>query len=215
MKSRLSVVLGATVAFCALSLPAVAEVTGDYIEARSASVYGGACHYNGEFTTAGREAVLAWKISEGKVGSVDLSGLSVLAIVTGSDNLARPGTVRRSVVLVDEKATAAQRDALVGLLNRKMGKALGTVEAVKAASITYKTEGLQVTVTAGDAATLTAQKYPCSHCRMPARTWYAPFAPTQDAQVAQGTMTAFADKTLGVSWSQQESDNVFIGTFTL
>jgi hypothetical protein len=215
MKSRILAVLGGAVTVGVLALPASAKVSGEYIEARSASVYAGACHYNGELTTAGREAVLAWHITEGKVGTVDLAGLHVIALVTGDDNLAQRSTKRHAVLLVDESATVAQRDALVTLLTAKMGKTLGNIEAVKSAPITYTTDGLKVTVTAGESATLNALKYPCSHCRMPAQTWYTPFAPTDNAQVAQGTRTAFADKTLGMSWSQQESDNVFIGTFTL
>jgi hypothetical protein len=192
-----------------------AEVTGEYAEARSASVYAGACHYNGELTTAGREAMLAWKVEKGAVNGVKLDGLCAVALLTGSDNLAEAGAARRSVLLVDESATPAQRDALVSLLEAKLGKTLGTVAAVKAAPIRFAADGKQVNIAAGDAVTLTAAKYPCSHCRMPALTWYAPFAPSPDAAVAQGLTTGFSDKTLNVSWSQAASDNVFVGSFAL
>jgi hypothetical protein len=192
-----------------------AGVTGEYAEARSASVYAGACHYNGELTTAGREALLAWKVTKGTIDGVKLDGLCAVALLTGSDNLAEPGVERRSVLLVDESATPAQRDALVSLLKAKLSKTLGTVAAVKTAPIRFSADGKQVRVAAGDAVTLTAAKYPCSHCRMPALTWYTPFAPTQDAAVAQGVTTGFSDKTLNVSWSQAASDNVFVGSFVL
>ncbi len=35
-------------------------LTGDYVEARTASVFAGACHFNGEVVTTGRDAVMAW-----------------------------------------------------------------------------------------------------------------------------------------------------------
>jgi hypothetical protein len=50
-------------------------VRGVYVEARTASVFAGACHYNGELTTAGREAVLAWSVKEGSWGGVQLAGV--------------------------------------------------------------------------------------------------------------------------------------------
>ncbi|MCA1632087.1 MAG: hypothetical protein LC774_17540, partial [Acidobacteria bacterium] len=50
-------------------------VRGVYVEARTASVFAGACHYNGELTTAGREAVLAWSVKEGSWGGVNLAGV--------------------------------------------------------------------------------------------------------------------------------------------
>ncbi|HEX8117567.1 MAG TPA: hypothetical protein VF521_09860, partial [Pyrinomonadaceae bacterium] len=53
---------------------------GVYVEARTASVFAGACHYNGELTTAGREAVMAWSVKEGSWGGVSLAGVSALAV---------------------------------------------------------------------------------------------------------------------------------------
>ncbi len=190
------------------------SVTGEYVEARSASVYAGACHYNGEYTTAGREAVLAWKISTGEADGVKLDGLRVVAVVAGDANLAEAKTARRSVLYVDSAATPAQRDALVKLLKAKAGASLGTVSEVKSAPVTFNAQGTTVSVTAAGAS-LNASRYPCKHCMMPAETWYAPLAPTKEVVVAQGVSTGFSDKTLGVSWSQNESDNVFVGTFAL
>src|ERR671928_228601 len=56
-------------------------VRGVYVEARTASVFAGACHYNGELTTAGREAVLAWNVKGGSWGGVDLAGVRAVADV--------------------------------------------------------------------------------------------------------------------------------------
>lgn len=220
-KSRLRF-LGAAAFFTLAALPSARAaaapgetVTGDYVEARSAAVYAGACHYNGEVTTAGREAVIAWKIREGSVGGVTLKGLGVVAVVAGAGNLAEVETARRSVLYVDAAASPAQRDALVNLLRTKAGKALGTVAEVKSVPLVFTSEGTSVSISAGKAATLNVAKYPCEHCRMPAQVWYAPLTPIKNADVAQGLATGFSDATLGVSWSRQAQDNVFIGTFAL
>src|SRR5918997_2889835 len=63
-------------------------VRGVYVEARTASVFAGACHYNGELTTAGREAVLAWSVKEGSWGGVELAGVRAVA---GVGPQAKPG----------------------------------------------------------------------------------------------------------------------------
>lgn len=206
----------APLAALAMTTPAFADsVTGEYVEARSAAVYAGACHYNSEFTTAGREAVLAWKITKGEHNGVTLDGLRVMALVSAGDNLAVEGASRRSVLLVEETATPQQRDALVALLKAKLGKTLGTVAAVKSAPIRFESDGAKINVSAGKNATLNVSRYPCKHCMMPATTWYAPVAPAKEFAVAQGLETGFSDTTLGVTWSQAATDNVFIGKFTM
>ena len=50
-------------------------VRGEYVEVRTASVFAGACHYNGELTTAGRDALMAWNVKSGAWRGVDLAGV--------------------------------------------------------------------------------------------------------------------------------------------
>ena len=50
------------------------SLRGDYVEVRTASVFAGACHYNGEVVTTGRDAMMAWNVTSGKWQGVDLSG---------------------------------------------------------------------------------------------------------------------------------------------
>ena len=132
----------------------------------------------------------------------------------GRGNLA-DGHARSSVVYVDSAATDAQCDAVVAWLTSRAGYALGRVIAVRRAGVQFTSDASQVTVHADGAADLRLSRYPCSHCRMPSETWYAPLAPTEKAEVAQGISTGFHDKTLAVSWQQTETDNAFVGTFSL
>jgi hypothetical protein len=49
-----------------VSTGAAAEISGEYLEARTCDVYTGPCFANGEVGIAGKEAVMAWKVDEGK-----------------------------------------------------------------------------------------------------------------------------------------------------
>ena len=62
-------------------------VQGEYIEARSASVYVGACHFGAEYVEGGREATLVWNIQHGSWNDVSLDGLTVVAVVSAKSNL--------------------------------------------------------------------------------------------------------------------------------
>ena len=70
-------VLSATVSFGA-GLP-VHNITGNYMEARTADTYTGPCFANGEVDINGKEAVFGWKINNGSWKGVSLQGLGVVA----------------------------------------------------------------------------------------------------------------------------------------
>src|SRR5439155_15710908 len=89
----------------AVGLTSQAESTtvkGDYVEVRTASVFAGACHYNGEVTTTGREAMMAWNVISGKWNGVDLAGLRAIAVVSADDNLSNAQAGRRSELIMDK-----------------------------------------------------------------------------------------------------------------
>ena len=113
---------------CSAALPGD-DVTphGRYVEARTASVYAGACHYGGEVVTDGREALLAWSFAAGSFRGVDLAGLTLAALVVDDANLALAGTSRRSVVYTPASADGLQRDALLGWARAQHGDLLGDV----------------------------------------------------------------------------------------
>src|SRR3989475_7948798 len=67
-----------------------AQITGKYIEARSADVYTGPCFANSEVNLAGQEAVLGWRVDKGTWGGVKVDGLSVVAVVRASSTLGGP-----------------------------------------------------------------------------------------------------------------------------
>lgn len=115
-----------------------ARISGDYLEARTSDVYTGPCFANSEVNLAGQEAVLAWRIREGGWDGVPLAGLSLVAVVRASATLGDPHAdplPARSVLIVDERADPAERDALVGFARAMAGELLSGVVAVERAPI--------------------------------------------------------------------------------
>src|SRR5437764_3336440 len=107
----------AALAVLAIALPLqAAGVTGHYIEARTCDVWTGPCFANAEMNLGGKHALLGWKIEQGSLGGVKLDGLGVVAVVAASDTLGLEQTgPAKAVLIVDERASAAQRAALVRL----------------------------------------------------------------------------------------------------
>jgi len=124
-----------------------AGIQGDYVEARTADVFTGPCFSNSEVLIYGNQAVVAWKVNEGSFQGVDLSGLCVAAAVQGTTTFSedRPDEAR-AVLIVDEKADARQRDALVALAKELGGRRLSHVAGVKTARISIKVESHALSV---------------------------------------------------------------------
>jgi hypothetical protein len=77
--------------------------------------YGCPCQFNGLPTHGNCEAVLAVQIDEGRHGNTKLDGLNIAAVVSW------PGAIHegkgRIVPIVDERATAEQREALLRIMS--------------------------------------------------------------------------------------------------
>src|SRR5947209_9779766 len=97
-----------------LSADVSATVRGQYVEARTCDVFTGSCFANADTGLTGRNAVMAWQVESGAVGGTRIDGLGVVAVVAAGETLGLKQTAPgKAVVIVDEKATPAQRAALV------------------------------------------------------------------------------------------------------
>src|SRR6266436_3727351 len=95
------------------------SLRGDYVEVRTASVFAGACHYNGEVMTSGRDALMAWNVSSGQWQGVDLPGVRVLAIVSADSKLSDKDAARRSEIIIGSAASRSQALAMLNALKEK------------------------------------------------------------------------------------------------
>jgi hypothetical protein len=199
---------------CPMSRTKNAAPSGDYVEARSASVYAGACHYNGEYVTAGREAVLAWHFDAGKWNGQSLAGVDLVALVAANDNLAEKGAARRSVVYADAGVSESQREAAVAWLKANHACALGEVVAVETADVQVVRTGERYSVHAGDAVELSGSTMPDrACCAMPFNVWYEPFESVAGRVVGCSERFVAHAQPLGLRFSREGANDAFLGHF--
>lgn len=197
-------------------------VTGDYMEFRNADVYTGPCFANGEMGLGGKEAVLAWRIGEGSWQGVSLKGLSVVAVVRASDTLGDPyvdALPAHSVVIVDQKATPAQREALVDFAKAQAGKLLANVVAVEPQPITIdvnQKEWGEATLKAGTLVELKTRAV-CSMdviCHNEA-VYYSPLVGhLQHAVPAVELVSRYSGNHLGITWQDSDRRSSFVAAFS-
>src|SRR5271166_827997 len=126
-------VLFAALLFFALSLQAQ-QIRGDYIESRSTDVYVAQCFANGEVGLTGNYALMAWHVQQGSWNGVKLDGLTVAAAVRAQATLGDPygdPYPAEAVLMVDDAANAAQREALIALAQHEGGKLLENLARVE------------------------------------------------------------------------------------
>lgn len=211
---------------------ASAAISGDYLEARTSDVYTGPCFANGEVNLAGREAVVAWRVDEGSWQGVAVDGLSVVAAVRAAATLGDPFAnpyPARAVVIVDERATAEQRDALVGFAREMAGDLLANVVAVESAPIEMAVMaeaaghaghaghagGGSASLTAGDLIELrTRGLNHDDHLCGNEEVYYSPLARIEGAVPAVTLAHTFRGKGLGMTWSSPDKRSAFVGRFS-
>jgi hypothetical protein len=192
------------------------NLKGDYVEARTASVFAGACHYNGELTTTGRDALMSWNITSGSWDGISLAGMRVLAIVSAEANLADSQASRRSELIIDSSATDAQAAVLVKAVESAYAASLGQVVEVRRAPVGFKREGKTYTVSAPGAAEINVEAMPNDLCcRMPHMVWYAPLVPLDGRKVGYTRRAAYAGGPVGEAWQRAGENSAFYGSFSL
>ena len=203
------------------SLVAAEEISGSYMEARTCQVYTGPCFANAEVNLTGKDALMAWNIEEGKRGGVDLAGLSVVMVVAASDTFGFEGVndpkTMKSAILVDDKASEEQRDALVAFAKEHAGRAGKNVVRVDAAPITMSldTGSLSGNLQAGKAVKLVTRKAKKGDCIcMNEIEYYPPLTHVTNFAAGVATEGEFSGKGLGTSWSVPQSRSAYMGTFT-
>ncbi|HSE19603.1 MAG TPA: DUF1326 domain-containing protein [Pyrinomonadaceae bacterium] len=218
MRKGLLAVAAMLVAVSALVFSSQAEnvsLRGDYVEVRTASVFAGACHYNGEVVTTGRDAMMAWNVTSGKWQGVDLSGVRVLAIVSADANLSDGNAARQSEIIIDSNASRTQALAMVNALKEKYAASLGKVVEVRSAPITFERNGRTYAVMTNEAA-INVEAMPNDLCcKMPNLVWYTPLVGLENRKVGYTAKALYSGKVVGEPWSRSGENSAFYGTFSL
>jgi hypothetical protein len=199
---------------------AAQQIRGDYIETRTSDIYTGQCFANSEVNLVGKEAILAWHVEKGSWDGVALDGLSVAAAIHARATLGDPDGdpyPAKSVILVDEQATPAQRAALVSFARHMGGPLLKdagqviptTVEMI----VNHQRHGVAL-LRAGRFATvqtrsLSDQDHICGN----EVTFYPPLTQVTHSMPAVAVTDAYNGPGLDESWDLHGKRSAFVGTF--
>jgi len=218
MRKGLIAALTMIVAVSALVFSSQAEnvsLRGDYVEVRTASVFAGACHYNGEVVTTGRDAMMAWNVTSGQWQGVDLSGVRVMAIISAEVNLGEQNAARQSEVIIDSNASRPQALAMMNALKEKYAASLGNIVEVRSAPISFERKGRTYAVVTNEAA-INVEAMPNDLCcKMPNLVWYTPLVGLENRKVGYTSKALYSGKTVGEPWSRSGENSAFYGTFSL
>ena len=219
---KFSLILGvSTILLSVWAVPGTAALKGDYIEARSADVYTGACFANSEVGLTGHEAILAWKVREGSWKGIDLSGLSVVAVVRANATLGDPYHTpypARSVLIVDSRATTPQRTALAAFAASMAGSLLDHVVRVESAPIQMTVEHGELHGAAKLVAGHLAQIETRSLCQGDhlcgnESVYYPPLVALTHSMPAFTLDSSFSGQGLGEVWKNVDKRSAFVGSF--
>ena len=192
-------------------------LTGTYVEARTSEIFAGACIINGEAATAGREALLAWKVDKGAFNGVALDGMAVVAAVAGDANLSvheigGEAATTRTALFVDARANEAQRRALIAMAKSLANRVIDTVAEVTPASIEFVAGERDIRV-AVPTARLQVRKEMDHDSTCGNKKWFDPLANVHHAELGVAVENAFSGSSLGTKWSDPNKRSAFFGTF--
>lgn len=213
--------LGLVTSTWALRTPAP-TIAGDYLEVRSCDVYTGSCFANAEMGLCGKEGILVWKIRAGTWNGAPLDGLSVIAVVRTDGTLGdlhyhpRNG---RAVLVVDARANANQKRALVDLARSLAGNLVKDVAEVRSADMevaigTCAKAGC-ASVKAGNLVEISTR---ClggkDHLCGNEETFYPPLTAIQEAHPAFAEVASFNGDGLNATWQLTDKRSAFLGVFS-
>ena len=198
------------------------QISGDYIETRSADVYTGQCFANGEVNLVGNEAIMGWHVDKGSWDGVALDGLNAVAVVRAKATLGDPYAdpyPAKSVLVIDEAASPQQRAALASFVRHQTGKLTDNVEQVIYTTIDMAVvrnaehHGMAL-LRAGNLVTVRTRGInDHDHICGNEVTFYPPLTQTTHAMPAVAEKDEYQGPALNDTWSNSGKRSAFVGTF--
>ncbi len=197
-------------------------IMGYYVEARTCDVYTGPCFANSEIGLTGKEAIMTWNVASGAWNGVTLDGLTVIAAVQANSTLGDTDSdplPAKAVLIVDDRATDAQKDALVDLAKAYAGDLLGHIARIAFAPIEARIGSCSKNGCASvEAAGLVEINTRClngeDHVCGNEETWYPPLVAIDNAMPAYTEVASYEGNDLDVVWRDIDSRGAFLGTFS-
>lgn len=210
--------IGAVVLLATASV-AAAPIRGDYLEARTSDVWTGPCFANGEVNLAGREATLAWRVTEGSWNGVSLGGLAVVGIVRSDATLGDPHREpawTRATILVDERASEPQRTALYAFAREMAGGLLDSAPDPRPVrmELALDAKSGNSSLRAGEIAEIRTRAlgHHDMHCGNE-EVYYEPLAAVVSRTPAYALVHEFRGDGLGATWKSNHKRSAFLARF--
>ena len=215
----LAFALGSSLAFAGGN-----NLTGTYVEARNADVFTGPCYANSEVNMMGNLAVRGWRIDSGSYNGVDLSGMAVVGVIRANATLGdviNSAYPVQSVLIVDQKATGAQKEALQAFAKHMGGDLFQKVVRVDVQPITFEFEknnlhSVRATMKAGELAKIETRPIQDGdhHCSNE-EVWYAPLTKLDHYMAGVTLSHEYSGKDLNTTWKSPAKRSAFVGSFHL
>ena len=219
---RTSISMAAVLLMLSLSTGRAAQITGEYLEARTCDVYTGPCFANAEMDLAGKEALLAWKVDDGGWQGVPLDGLTAALVVNSQWTLGDTGVFpmkkgqRRSVILIDQRATPRQQAALVAFVKETAAEITGTVVNIRRTAMKFRNNypagrGLFI---AGKLAKIRTRALKDSDCICTNEiVYYQPLTHVENFAPAYSETLSYQGDELNNTWTTNNIRSAFLATF--
>ena len=211
----------AAVALVVVALPAgAAGLSGQYVECRTCEVWTGPCFANAEML-AGKNAVMGWKVEKGSLDGARLDGLSVVAVVAASDTLGLKQTGQsKAVLIVDSRATPAQKAALIKLAKKQAGELTANVVGVESAKVDLEIcacEGNGCATLKAGPAKIETRCLDAKHDKICGNesAFYPPLAKDVNVRAAYAVQHSFTGKGVDETWNDAGRRGAYLGSFTI
>lgn len=200
--------------------PAGAAVSGKYVEARTCDIWTAPCFANAEVNLTGKHGTMAWSVDKGTVDGVRLDGLSVVAVVAASDTLGLDQTgPGKAILIVDKKADASQREALIRFAKKQGGTLVGNVVSVQIAAIELTTckceDGSCSKLRIGKTGRIETRCLDSKHDKVCGNesALYPPMAKNVKANAAVAVEHSFTGKGFNETWKEANRRAAYVGSF--
>jgi hypothetical protein len=214
--------LSAALALALLAGNASADaLKGQYVEARTCDIWTGPCYANADHNFTGKNAVVGWKIESGSFDKVKLDGLGVVAVIAAADTLGTTETPRaKAVLIVDKRATAEQKAALIKLARKQGGDLTANVVKVLSEKVELEicpcAENGCAKLKAG-AAKIETRCVSVKHDKVCGNesAYYPPLAKGVKASPAIAVEHSYSGTGAGATWDDAGRRGAYLGTFSI
>lgn len=186
-------------------------IRGEYVEDRSNQVHGCYCEWSGQSQTGGREAMLAWRVKSGEYAGVVLAGSVFALVVLGDANLSFGWSIRyalpprRSVLVVGDTASSAQRKAIEALVRERFGVMAGRLLAVRRAPVEFQISPEGASVVSPGLLEMRMRKARLPEDNLPGATrWYDSFLPMASGELGTTLINRWSGPEFQLRWSRVE-----------